>query len=101
MPACLIICNDVMAYACGMMFGKRFIKRPLISLSPNKSWEGFVGAFFWTMLFAFMVRTLSMILIAAILVPLSISMVYLPQGKKLYSIFLLFRKYLKNKMYLK
>jgi len=54
MPACLIICNDVMAYACGMMFGKRFIKRPLTSLSPNKSWEGFVGAFFWTLLFAFM-----------------------------------------------
>ena len=48
-----VITNDTMAYFCGMLFGKkwklsvgltsRFIKKPLTSLSPNKSWEGFIG----------------------------------------------------------
>jgi len=53
LPTCLIICNDIMAYVFGMAFGKRWIKKPLISLSPNKSWEGFIGALFSTILFAF------------------------------------------------
>jgi len=53
LPVCLIICNDIMAYVFGMSFGKRWIKKPLTSLSPNKSWEGFIGAFFSTILFAF------------------------------------------------
>ena len=48
-----VITNDTMAYFCGMLFGKkwklsvgltsRFIKKPLTPLSPNKSWEGFIG----------------------------------------------------------
>ncbi len=34
------------------MFGKRFISRPFLpALSPNKTWEGFIGAFFWTLFF--------------------------------------------------
>jgi len=53
LPASLIICNDIMAYMWGMMFGKKFISRPLTKLSPNKSWEGFIGALFTTIVFAF------------------------------------------------
>ncbi|KAI9635343.1 cytidylyltransferase family-domain-containing protein [Dioszegia hungarica] len=46
-PASLVICNDVMAYVCGKMFGKT----PLIKLSPKKTMEGFVGAFLCTLIF--------------------------------------------------
>jgi len=53
LPCSLIICNDIMAYFCGFFFGKRFINRPLTKLSPSKTWEGFVGAFICTIIFAF------------------------------------------------
>jgi phosphatidate cytidylyltransferase len=53
LPASLIICNDITAYLWGMTFGKKLISRPLTKLSPNKSWEGFVGALFTTIIFAF------------------------------------------------
>ncbi|PRP85613.1 CDP-diacylglycerol synthase [Planoprotostelium fungivorum] len=53
LPASLIICNDIMAYFCGLVAGRKFINRPLTSLSPNKTWEGFIGAFFWTLAIAF------------------------------------------------
>ncbi|WWC67782.1 uncharacterized protein I206_101694 [Kwoniella pini CBS 10737] len=46
-PASLVICNDVMAYVCGKLFGRT----PLIKLSPKKTVEGFVGAFICTLLF--------------------------------------------------
>ncbi|OCF42329.1 phosphatidate cytidylyltransferase [Kwoniella heveanensis CBS 569] len=46
-PASLVICNDVMAYVCGKLFGRT----PLIKLSPKKTVEGFVGAFLCTLLF--------------------------------------------------
>lgn len=52
-PASLVICNDVMAYICGKAFGKT----PLIKLSPKKTMEGFVGAFFCTLLFALVVSS--------------------------------------------
>ncbi|KAK0520460.1 phosphatidate cytidylyltransferase [Tilletia horrida] len=48
LPASLVICNDVFAYVCGMLFGRT----PLISLSPKKTVEGFVGAFLVTEVFA-------------------------------------------------
>lgn len=45
--------NDTMAYVSGMLFGHkyllslsfipRFFKEPLTPLSPNKSWEGYIG----------------------------------------------------------
>lgn len=35
----MIVSNDVMAY----VFGKICGKTPLIKLSPNKTWEGFIG----------------------------------------------------------
>lgn len=52
-PASLVICNDVMAYVCGKLFGKT----PLIKLSPKKTVEGFIGAFFCTLLFSLAVSS--------------------------------------------
>jgi len=46
-PASLVICNDVFAYVWGITIGRT----PLIKLSPKKTVEGFVGAFFSTMIF--------------------------------------------------
>lgn len=46
-PASLVICNDVFAYVWGITLGRT----PLIKLSPKKTVEGFVGAFFSTILF--------------------------------------------------
>lgn len=43
----MIVCNDVMAYMFGFFFGKT----PLIKLSPKKTWEGFIGGGFATVLF--------------------------------------------------
>lgn len=48
-PASLVICNDIFAYVCGMMFGRT----PLISLSPKKTMEGFFGAFVITVVFGY------------------------------------------------
>ncbi|KAJ6586964.1 phosphatidate cytidylyltransferase [Mycena vulgaris] len=46
-PASLVICNDVFAYIWGITIGRT----PLIALSPKKTVEGFVGAFWSTMIF--------------------------------------------------
>ncbi|CDO69135.1 hypothetical protein BN946_scf185042.g37 [Trametes cinnabarina] len=46
-PASLVICNDVFAYVWGITIGRT----PLIALSPKKTVEGFVGAFFSTIIF--------------------------------------------------
>jgi phosphatidate cytidylyltransferase len=50
-PVALVIINDIAAYVFGMAFGRH----QLIKLSPKKTVEGFVGAFFFTMLFAYVV----------------------------------------------
>uniref|UniRef100_A0A7S1BGT5 phosphatidate cytidylyltransferase n=1 Tax=Corethron hystrix TaxID=216773 RepID=A0A7S1BGT5_9STRA len=42
-PTMMVIGNDVCAYVCGMTIGRKFIKRPFVKLSPNKTWEGFIG----------------------------------------------------------
>ena len=81
-PSTLIICNDCMAYFwsvfplfnltfssfssteqvlfflwdSGIALGKKLTSRPFIHLSPNKTWEGFVGAFFCTLVFSWLVR---------------------------------------------
>jgi len=52
LPTSLVIMNDTAAYFTGFVFGKKFIKRPLTALSPNKTWEGFVGGMLFTLLFA-------------------------------------------------
>lgn len=51
LPAMLIISNDMWAYFFGFFWGKT----PLIKLSPKKTWEGFLGAFFATIIFSFFV----------------------------------------------
>jgi len=53
-PVSLVICNDSMAYFCGMACGRRFIKKPFLELSPNKTWEGFIGGGLCTVIFAFL-----------------------------------------------
>jgi len=46
-PALLVIINDTMAY----VFGKTMGRHPILSvISPNKTWEGFIGAAFSTLL---------------------------------------------------
>ncbi len=52
-PCSLVVCNDIGAYVCGILFGRKFIKRQFFSISPNKTWEGFIGAIFFTMLFSY------------------------------------------------
>jgi len=52
LPCAIIVCNDIFAYFSGFFFGRKFINRPFLSISPNKTWEGFIGATFWTILFA-------------------------------------------------
>ncbi|CAK8678736.1 unnamed protein product [Clavelina lepadiformis] len=47
LPVSMVICNDIMAYMCGFFFGKT----PLIKLSPKKTWEGFIGGAFFTIIF--------------------------------------------------
>ncbi|XP_056424744.1 phosphatidate cytidylyltransferase 1 isoform X2 [Hyla sarda] len=48
-PVSIVICNDIMAYLFGFFFGRT----PLIKLSPKKTWEGFIGGFFLTIIFGF------------------------------------------------
>lgn len=49
LPALMIISNDTFAYIFGFFFGRT----PLIAISPKKTWEGFIGAFFSTVLVGF------------------------------------------------
>lgn len=52
-PVSLVVCNDIMAYFCGISMGKRFIRTQFLSLSPNKTWEGFIGGGLCTCVIAF------------------------------------------------
>jgi len=52
-PHGMILFIDIMAYYFGMLLGRKIINRPLTHLSPNKTWEGFVGAMICTLLIAF------------------------------------------------
>lgn len=45
-PVALVVTNDIFAYLCGITFGRT----PLIKISPKKTWEGFLGAWFFTVL---------------------------------------------------
>lgn len=44
LPALLVVINDSAAMLFGRLFGKRLVRFRFLSISPNKSWEGFVGA---------------------------------------------------------
>eukprot|EP00550_Attheya_septentrionalis_P010703 CAMPEP_0198301354 /NCGR_PEP_ID=MMETSP1449-20131203/51271_1 /TAXON_ID=420275 /ORGANISM="Attheya septentrionalis, Strain CCMP2084" /LENGTH=491 /DNA_ID=CAMNT_0044003411 /DNA_START=165 /DNA_END=1640 /DNA_ORIENTATION=- len=50
LPILLVITNDIMAYFSGLTCGRKFIHRPFINLSPNKTWEGFIGGWIFTMI---------------------------------------------------
>jgi phosphatidate cytidylyltransferase len=52
LPCCLVFCNDITAYITGMLYGRKYIRRPFLSVSPNKTWEGFIGGWFFTMIAA-------------------------------------------------
>uniref|UniRef100_A0A673IXP7 Phosphatidate cytidylyltransferase n=1 Tax=Sinocyclocheilus rhinocerous TaxID=307959 RepID=A0A673IXP7_9TELE len=52
-PISCVICNDIMAYMFGFFFGRT----PLIKLSPKKTWEGFIGGFFATVVFGILVSS--------------------------------------------
>lgn len=52
LPCSLVICNDIMAYMCGLLGKGLLTNRPLLALSPNKTWEGFLGGMLLTTLFA-------------------------------------------------
>mmetsp|Transcript_45324 Transcript_45324/g.129392 ORF Transcript_45324/g.129392 Transcript_45324/m.129392 type:complete len:413 (+) Transcript_45324:73-1311(+) len=54
LPCGLVVANDCFAYFCGVACGKRFIKAPFLALSPNKTWEGFIGAYFCTAVWAWL-----------------------------------------------
>lgn len=49
LPAALVIINDSFAYFVGRAFGRT----SLTSLSPKKTWEGYIGAGFFTMIAAY------------------------------------------------
>jgi len=51
LPASLVITNDIMAYVCGITFGRT----QLIKLSPKKTVEGFVGAWIFTVIFGYLI----------------------------------------------
>lgn len=53
-PASLVVGNDCFAYIAGQIAGKKiFGNRVFLELSPNKTWEGFIGGFLLTHLYAF------------------------------------------------
>jgi phosphatidate cytidylyltransferase len=54
-PCSLVIMNDTAAYFCGFFLGKKFINQPLTALSPNKTWEGFLGAALLTLVWGWFV----------------------------------------------
>ncbi len=50
----LVWTNDTFAYICGNLFGKHKL---IISISPNKTWEGSIGGFLFTVLAGFLIDT--------------------------------------------
>ncbi|XP_061761027.1 phosphatidate cytidylyltransferase 1 isoform X3 [Nerophis ophidion] len=54
-PISIVISNDIGAYLFGFFFGRT----PLIKLSPKKTWEGFIGGYFFTVIFGF-IKSVSM-----------------------------------------
>lgn len=49
LPIFLVVCNDSFAWLSGVTCGRKFIHREFLRLSPNKTWEGFIGGCIGTM----------------------------------------------------
>ena len=68
LPCSLVIVNDTFAYIFGVSFGKH----KLIELSPKKTWEGFLGGCFSTLVASliviFFINNLAHILFVIILI---------------------------------
>ena len=56
LPASMVITNDIFAYLVGITIGRT----QLIQLSPKKTVEGFMGAWFFTVLFGVLMTNLLM-----------------------------------------
>lgn len=54
LPCGLVVANDCWAYFCGVALGRKLIKAEFLAISPNKTWEGFIGAFFLTLIWAWL-----------------------------------------------
>lgn len=52
-PMAAVVMNDVSAYFCGISLGRRIFSTPFLALSPNKTWEGFIGGAVLTVIFSF------------------------------------------------
>lgn len=52
-PASLVVANDSFAYFSGVSFKGMLTKRQFMKLSPNKTWEGFLGALVLTLMYAY------------------------------------------------
>lgn len=48
----LVIANDCFAYFSGSSLGGRLTSAPFLQISPNKTWEGFIGGWICTALFS-------------------------------------------------
>jgi phosphatidate cytidylyltransferase len=62
-PTMLVVINDSMAYFAGFSMGKKIIdheKYPFLKLSPNKTWEGFIGGGVATVFVGYYLPTLFM-----------------------------------------
>ena len=51
LPVSCVIVNDITAYVFGRLFGRT----KLTKVSPNKTWEGFIGALFCTLIWGYLV----------------------------------------------
>jgi phosphatidate cytidylyltransferase len=49
-PMLLVIINDSFAYFSGFFFGNKIINKAFLSISPNKTWEGFIGGGIFTII---------------------------------------------------
>lgn len=49
LPASLVVLNDLAAYVFGRTFGRALFTTQFLAISPNKTWEGFLGAMVVTM----------------------------------------------------
>merc|ERR1712038_780903 len=51
LPIMLVVSNDSFAWLAGVTCGRKFIHKEFMRLSPNKTWEGFIGGWIGTMIF--------------------------------------------------